>query len=148
MTRSHILPVLGALVIVGGQSALAMAATPYNPEADFVARLSGKTFTVQRPEGGTLRQENPSAQAARAQMIGNPLQDRAETLGGKAFTVERAEGRAFRPQNPGAEAARAQVVGNPLRDRAETLAGKPFTVESAEGGSEIDLSRSYLARFE
>lgn len=81
-------------------------------------------------------------------MIGNPLQDRAETLGGKAFTVERAEGRAFRPQNPGAEAARAQVVGNPLRDRAETLAGKPFTVESAEGGSEIDLSRSYLARFE
>lgn len=148
MTRSHILPVLGALVIVGGQSALAMAATSYNPEADFVARLSGKTFTVQRLEGGAHKQENPSAGAASAQVIGNPLKDRAETLGGKAFTVRSAEGKAFRPQNPGAQAASAQAVGNPLRDRAETLAGKPFTVESAEGAAEIDLSRSYLARFE
>jgi hypothetical protein len=145
MTRSRILPILGALVLAGSQSA--MAASPYNPEADFVARLGGRAFTVERTEGGALNR-NPSAEAAGARIVGNPLRNRAETLAGKAFTVENAEGKAFRRENPGDEAASVRTVGNPLRDRAETLAGKPFTVERAGRRPEIDRSQSYLARFE
>ncbi len=85
MTRSRILPILGALVLAGSQSA--MAASPYNPEADFVARLGGKTFTVERAEGGALQKGNSSAETASARIVGNPLRNRAETLAGKAFTV-------------------------------------------------------------
>ncbi len=146
MTRSRILPILGALALAGSQSA--MAASPNNPEADFVARLGGKTYTVERTEGGASQRGNPGAEAASARIIGNPLRNRAETLAGKAFTVENAEGKALKRENPGDEAASVRTVGNPLRDRAETLAGKPFTVERAGRRPEADLSRSYLARFE
>lgn len=146
MTHSYIIPILGALIIVGSQSGLATAATAYDPEADFVARLSGKTFTVERVEGASLKSGNPSHTIDSD--VGKPLEDRAETLGGRIFTVQRAEGGAYRPENPAAESASVEIIGNPLQDRAETLGGKAFTVGSAEGKPETDLSRSYLARFE
>lgn len=98
MTRSRILPILGALALAGSQSA--MAASPNNPEADFVARLGGKTYTVERTEGGASQRGNPGAEAASARIIGNPLRNRAETLAGKAFTVENAEGKALKRKIP------------------------------------------------